>query len=1566
MLVIWGLLLSLGLLNRCAALLEDAQGLQFADSASFCSFHCSSASLSQSSQCPASLCGTRRVLSDVDQQQINVLTCNQVAQNASMLAFSLTLSAADSVQVFRDFHDAFFQAFDAMFGGDSIKADACQLAFLQDKLLPDFKDEDSAREEAEEHKPRLVKLQSGQEDEDRECIVAVRDIWGTDEETPLMTRRGDRLGESTVLLVHANASIAERLRGLTCVDTVLDLPAILKLMPFARSAAQLSARMAQQADANTTVAAPAMEIRLVDDADREVVLTSLQQRARELFGLLNVFETSDNQPRSIFTKSLQDLRTWTNILAIAVVESSVEWIDERHEITQNLLRGEDQKRWSQMQSHRRLDAYAPSLVGVDSARQAGIRGNDVVVGITDTGLYLYHDQFDQDERDIFSGVMLSARKVVMYNAWANKADESESITCGHGTHVAGLLAGSSFSGKHDDLGIANKAQIAFMDIGTQSESCAGRLNCGVSLATPADASDLLESQMDAGATIFSFSWGTPGSDYSAQARDLDKFIHENPNVLLIVAAGNSGESSTTGQSTISSPSGAKNVISVGASLNNAASFTDFPCPDIFNERTVASFSSAGPTTDGRLKPDVVAPGMSLISSQSEAPGSTKQSSATCSLQGTSQATPVVTGVAVLLFEWLRDGWWKSGSKDAAYAMKTVPAALLKALIIHSGDSLRQRMGALPASGVVSCTSLAADAIEVTYPDMYQGYGKPNLTNIVDFLGQDASVNSSNSNGSTSPPSLYFLPNSTEGSEPTVRHGGNVVISFTVAKDVDLRATLVWTDPPGSTQASSQLQHDLDLVVRVRNGTQTFGPLTADSSTGRDSKNNVEMVQVSYQDLLAAASGDNTSSSNATLGNSALGDDGEIIVEAVIYGRSVLLADTQAFAFVASSSAIGSTSGSAAATSDSDSFCHSGTPAAPVDSYLLPRHTFPSHASKVSPVRRWKRFLLLSCVLYTIVIFFWFVRIARDQVTGDDSAYNHGNFISAVDLDAAQESYLHAHEDHELQPEFDFATLESKFMRSANVSVEQDESEVVEAEAHAKTIKDFPVSEAKMRKLRCVSWRATDGCNPSGRRLPSLDEPCSKVIPFGASGYCEVQDKDTGERFRVMQRYCSSVRDTARFRCSDAWDFAVFPQKARDAVKSALNQEFVLPNIDKKAVWEQKPHDGIVMVVYPKLLASAYATIRALRELLDCPLPVELWFRPQEMKHFPTAFAQLQQWSQGSNSITFREINQPGVTGFATKVFAMYHSSFERVLFLDADNTPVRDPTFLFESQAFAKTGAVFWPDFWHPGRTIFNLQPHSLVWELLDLPFISMFEQESGQLLIDRRRHAAPLELVKFFAFHRPNHFDKMKLAHGDKDLFRFAWLKLGAPFHMIATPPAVAGKVVNGSFCGMTMAQYDTQGDVLFLHRNSHKLMGVPRRKATNNNPAALRRAHNKKLRMQMARADRITVHGEEPSAELEDTPSPTLEAPEADGYPDMAIWTHLASFNNTSRRSDYYIGTYTADPDFEKGQNCYGIRYLNQTQHFVAQEFADLSFTGLESELRRFAMEGAQFYEQAGITGR
>ncbi|GMF18846.1 unnamed protein product [Phytophthora lilii] len=368
--------------------------------------------------------------------------------------------------------------------------------------------------------------------------------------------------------------------------------------------------------------------------------------------------------------------------------------------------------------------------------------------------------------------------------------------------------------------------------------------------------------------------------------------------------------------------------------------------------------------------------------------------------------------------------------------------------------------------------------------------------------------------------------------------------------------------------------------------------------------------------------------------------------------------------------------------------------------------------------------------------------------------------------------------------------------------------------------DFPSGDTKIREVRCITWRSTRECSPEGPRQPTMDRNCTDIIPAGQSGYCEVEDVSSEKRFRMMKLHCNSIRRGVPFRCSDAQKFVDFRAQAYVTMKMALSSEFLLPNVLKSTTTTA---DGIVMVVYPKLLASAYATISVLRLVFRCQLPIEIWFRPDEMKSNEILIP-LRRRAASESNITFQEIHDPLAKRFVAKVYAIYHSSFDRILFLDADNVPVRDPSYLFASLEFVRTGAVFWPDFWHPSSTIFNIHKTSLLWELLDTPFVDMFEQESGQLMIDRRRHAIPLELVRFYAS-CPDIFSSLKLTWGDKDLFRFAWLKLEVPFHMIQTPPGMAGVIIDSSltsvFCGMTMVQHDTNGGILFLHRNHQKLSG-------------------------------------------------------------------------------------------------------------------------------------------------
>ncbi|KAF4317912.1 hypothetical protein BBO99_00007550 [Phytophthora kernoviae] len=296
---------------------------------------------------------------------------------------------------------------------------------------------------------------------------------------------------------------------------------------------------------------------------------------------------------------------------------------------------------------------------------------------------------------------------------------------------------------------------------------------------------------------------------------------------------------------------------------------------------------------------------------------------------------------------------------------------------------------------------------------------------------------------------------------------------------------------------------------------------------------------------------------------------------------------------------------------------------------------------------------------------------------------------------------------------------------------------------------------------------------------------------------------------------------------------------------------MLPNVIDKKVGSQ---EGIVMVVYPKLIASAFATIRTLRDVLGCRLPIEIWYRQDEINKIPGSLRPLKQLAQNDTAgeIIFREINDSQAVRFGAKVFAIYNSGFDCLLFLDADNVP-------------------------------------------------------------------------------------------------------LDMPFHMIQTPPAVAGTVTGESFCGMTMVQHDAQGEVLFLHRNAKKLTGEFLYKPVNYRVEARKHVRSKLIKLGIYALPSEEAVLEELAA-IEKTPPQTLEPSEPDGIADQIIWTHLLSFRKGSPRSEYKVKSYRAAPDFPKTQRCYGERFLGRSKHFEAQSVAELSFSGLETHLRRFAMEAAQ----------
>lgn len=151
------------------------------------------------------------------------------------------------------------------------------------------------------------------------------------------------------------------------------------------------------------------------------------------------------------------------------------------------------------------------------------------------------------------------------------------------------------------------------------------------------------------------------------------------------------------------------------------------------------------------------------------------------------------------------------------------------------------------------------------------------------------------------------------------------------------------------------------------------------------------------------------------------------------------------------------------------------------------------------------------------------------------------------------------------------------------------------------------------------------------------------------------------------------------------------------------------------------------------------------------------------------------------------------------------------MYLDSDNIPTRDPTFLFSTKEFKQTGAIFWPDFWKTAA-------ENKIFRILEIECQDTWEQESGQIVVDKKRHWLPLQLSWFMQFYHELYFN---LLNGDKDTFQYAWQALDAPFHRIKTFVGMAGLLVQGKFCGHSMLQYmDNMEEPLFVHANLMKQM--------------------------------------------------------------------------------------------------------------------------------------------------
>lgn len=427
--------------------------------------------------------------------------------------------------------------------------------------------------------------------------------------------------------------------------------------------------------------------------------------------------------------------------------------------------------------------------GQSEVQALGFDGEGVTVAVADSGL----DTGSADDMHVDLKGRVDA--FFHYGTLEDASDEHS-----HGTHVAGIVAGNGASGEMDEngylygLGMAPKAHIV-----------AQRIFDGVgNYEAPESFAQLTTDAVRAGAVIGSNSWGddtqgrydTSAMEFDALVRDADPNSPGDQPYILEFSAGNAGP----GENTIGSPAVAKNVIATGASQNNRFDFLIYA----EGEDSMADFSSRGPCEDGRIKPDVVAPGTWIASLQSSFAGDENAWAPISPLYlyqgGTSQAGPQVSGAAAVFVQYYRE----------THQGQTPSPALVKAALIDSAVDMDNSGGT------------------TFVPNNDEGWGRIDLTRIVGDARR-----------------LQFLDQTA-----LLVTGGTYEQRFYVASGFEpLKITMTYTDVPGFPPAIPALVNDLDLEIVSPDGTifrgnQFVNGESVPNSAGSDGINNVEGIFVS--------------------------------------------------------------------------------------------------------------------------------------------------------------------------------------------------------------------------------------------------------------------------------------------------------------------------------------------------------------------------------------------------------------------------------------------------------------------------------------------------------------------------------------------------------------------------------------------------------------------------------------------------------------------------------------------------------------------------------------------------
>lgn len=265
---------------------------------------------------------------------------------------------------------------------------------------------------------------------------------------------------------------------------------------------------------------------------------------------------------------------------------------------------------------------ARSIIHANEPFYQGITGRGITIAILDTGIFPRHMDFmdpaEQNRSRIVGFLDFIRHKYEPpLESWENAYDDN-----GHGTHIAGIAAGSGILSNGLYRGIAPECSILALKVldyhgGGNMEHVLPAIEW------------LLTHQYDFPVHVVNISVGTSLPKYNREDSLLIQLVNQlwKQGMVVVAAAGNDGPSSYS----IGAPGISRKIITVGASDDYQTTSS--------GGRLISNYSSRGPTAYCVKKPDIVAPGSNIISCGRN--GYTKKS-------GTSMSTPMVSGAAALL------------------------------------------------------------------------------------------------------------------------------------------------------------------------------------------------------------------------------------------------------------------------------------------------------------------------------------------------------------------------------------------------------------------------------------------------------------------------------------------------------------------------------------------------------------------------------------------------------------------------------------------------------------------------------------------------------------------------------------------------------------------------------------------------------------------------------------------------------------------------------------------------------------------------------------------------------